>query len=154
MDFRRLQWSDWLAALGGIVLGLSIFIQKTYEARPESPTAQINGMRGTVSLWQTHDRLRWPLLLAALAPIVLVYILARDHQLSWPRGEMTAVIGLAASTLIFDVGVIDRPGEPSGQIELDWSWYTALGGAIAMAVRWGARSGVCPGGEGWRFWGS
>jgi hypothetical protein len=134
MDFSRLQWSDWLAALGGLVLAVSVFLQKTYEARPESPTAEINGMRGTVSIWEAHPILRWLLLLAALAPIVLVYILARDHQLSWPRGEMTAVVGLAAVTLIFYSGVIDRPGEPSGQIELDWSWYTALGGAVAVAV--------------------
>ena len=140
MDFRRLQWSDWLAALGGVVLFLSVFIGKTYEARPESPTAQINGLRGTVSIWEVHDLLRWALLAASIAPIVLVYIIARDHELSWPRGEMTAVIGLVATTLIFYVGVIDRPGEPSGQIELDWSWYTALGGAIAIAVGGAVRS--------------
>ena len=140
MDFSRLQWSDWLAALGGLVLGLSVFVQKTYEARPESPTAQIEGLRGTVSIWQVHPILRWLLLAAALAPIILVYILARDHQLSWPRGEMTAVVGLAAVTLLFYVGVIDRPGEPSGQIELDWSWYTALVGALAMAIGGAVRS--------------
>jgi hypothetical protein len=140
MDFSRLQWSDWLAALGGLVLGLSVFVQKTYEARPQSPTAQIEGMRGTVSIWEVHPILRWLLLAAAVAPIILVYILARDHQLSWPRGEMTAVVGLAAVTLIFYTGVIDRPGEPSGQIELDWSWYTAIAGALAMAVGGAVRS--------------
>jgi hypothetical protein len=134
MDFSRLQWSDWLAALGGVVLGLSVFVQKTYEARPESPTAQIEGLRGTVSIYEVHPILRWLLLAAAIAPIILVYIIARDHQLSWPRGELTAVVGLAAVTLILYTGIIDRPGEPSGQIELDWSWYTALGGALAIAI--------------------
>jgi hypothetical protein len=140
MDFSRLQWSDWLAALGGVVLGLSVFVQKTYEARPESPTAQIEGLRGTVSIWEVHPILRWLLLAAAIAPIILVYIIARDHQLSWPRGELTAVVGLAAVTLILYTGIIDRPGEPSGQIELDWSWYTALGGALAIAIGGAVRS--------------
>jgi hypothetical protein len=140
MDFSRLMWSDWLAALGGLVLGLSVFVQKTYEARPESPTAQIEGLRGTVSIWEVHPLLRWLLLAAAIAPLILVYIIARDHQLSWPRGEMTAVVGLAAVTLLFYTGIIDRPGEPSGQIELDWSWYTAIGGALAMAVGGAVRS--------------
>jgi hypothetical protein len=140
MDFSRLQWSDWLAALGGVVLGLSVFVHKTYEARPESPTAQIEGLRGTVSIWEVHPILRWLLLAAAIAPIILVYIIARDHQLSWPRGEVTAVVGLAAVTLILYTGIIDRPGEPSGQIELDWSWYTALAGAMAMAVGGAVRS--------------
>src|SRR5215213_2604479 len=140
MDFSRLKWSDLLAALGGLILILSVFVKKTYEARPESPTAQIEGMRGTVSIWEVHPILRWLLLAAAMAPIILVYIIARDHQLSWPRGEMTAVIGLAAVTLIFYTGIIDRPGEPSGQIELDWSWYTAMAGAIAIAVGGAVRS--------------
>jgi hypothetical protein len=140
MDFSRLQWSDWLAALGGVVLGLSVFVQKTYEARPESPTAQIEGLRGTVSIYEVHPILRWLLLAAAIAPIILVYIIARDHQLSWPRGEVTAVVGLAAVTLILYTGIIDRPGEPSGQIELDWSWYTALGGALAIAIGGAVRS--------------
>jgi hypothetical protein len=133
MDITKLSRSDWFAALGGIVLALSVFIRKTYEARPESPTANINGLKGTVSIWQVHDLMRWLLLLAAIAPIVLLYILARDIKLSWPRGEMTAVVGLAAITLILYTGVIDRPGDPSGEIELDWSWYTAAGGALAIA---------------------
>ena len=134
MDFSKLARSDWFAALGGVVLALSVFIQKTYEARPESPTAQIEGLKGTVSIWQVHPIMRWLLLLAAIAPVVLLYILVRDHKLSWPRGEMTAVVGLTAVTLILYTGIIDRPGEPSGEIELDWSWYTALGGALAIAV--------------------
>ena len=134
MDFSRLQWSDILAAIGGVILALSVFATKTYEARPESPTAQIEGLRGTVSIWQVHPILRWLLLAAAFAPIILVYIIVRDHELSWPRGEMTAVVGLAAVTLLFYVGIIDRPGEPSGQIELDWSWYTAMAGAVMIAV--------------------
>jgi hypothetical protein len=134
MDLSRLKWSDVLAAVGGVVLVLSVFVHKTYEARPESPTAQINGLRGTVSIWEVHPILRWLLLAAALAPIILVWIIVRDHELSWPRGEMTAVVGLAAVTLIFYTGIIDRPGEPSGQIELDWSWYTALAGAMCIAI--------------------
>ena len=134
MDFSRLQWSDIVAAVGGVILALSVFATKTYEARPESPTAQIEGLRGTVSIWQVHPLLRWLLLAAAFAPIILVYIIVRDHELSWPRGEMTAVVGLAAVTLLFYVGIIDRPGEPSGQIELDWSWYTAMAGALMIAV--------------------
>ena len=133
MDFSRLQWSDWLAALGGLVLGLSVLVQKTYET--VSDRARINGdLQGTLSMWQVHPILRWLLLAAAIAPLILVYIIARDHELSWPRGEMTAVVGLTAFTLIFYMGIIDRPGEPSGQIELDWSWYTAMAGALMIAI--------------------
>ena len=134
MSLSNLRWGEIVAALGGLVLGVSIFIQKTYEARPENAQAQIEGLRGTVSVWQVHPIMRWVLLAAAIAPIVLLWIIIRNHELSWPRGELTAVIGLTAVTLVFYFGVIDRPGSPPGQIELDWSWYTLAGGALAMAV--------------------
>jgi FtsH-binding integral membrane protein len=140
MDFSRLQWSDWLAALGGVVLGLSVFVHKTYEARPESPTAQIEGLRGTVSIWEVHPILRWLLLAAAVAPIILVYILARDHQLSWPRGEMTAVTAVAAFGLIAYHAFIAKPGDPRSLIHLRYGIYLALLGTILMFVGSALRS--------------
>jgi len=75
---------------------------------------------------------RWPLLLIAVAPFVLAYIIARDHQLTWARGELTAVLAIAAFGLLLYVGVIDRPGDPAGQIELEWGWYVALAGGALM----------------------
>ena len=128
-----------MAAIGGLLLAVSVFV-KCYEARPENPNANIDGMRGTLSIWEVHDIIRILLLLAALAPIVLVYIVLRDHQLSWPRGEMTMVIGLTAATLLFYVGIIDRPGEPSGEIELEIGWYGAFLGSVMSAVGGAMRS--------------
>ena len=58
----------------------------------------------------------------------------RDHKLSWPRGQMTSVVAIAAIGLMFYVGIVDRPGEPSGEIELEYGWYTAMFGAILMLV--------------------
>lgn len=139
MAEKKLSTSEIIAALGGILLAVSVFV-KAYEARPENPNANIDGMRGTLSMWEVHDIMRFLLLLAALAPIVLVYIVLRDHQLSWPRGEMTAVIGLTAATLIFYTGIIDRPGEPSGQIELEIGWYGAMLGALMSAAGGALRS--------------
>ena len=139
MDEKRLSTSEIIAALGGLLLIAGVFV-KCYEARPENPNANIDGMRGTLSIWEVHDILRILLLLAALAPIILVYIVIRDHQLSWPRGEMTAVIGLTAATLLLYVGLIDRPGEPSGDIELEIGWYGALLGALMSTVGGALRS--------------
>jgi hypothetical protein len=39
------------------------------------------------------------------------------------------------------VGVIDRPGEPAGQIELSWGWYVALLGAALMLTGSALRTG-------------
>ena len=78
--------------------------------------------------------MRWLLLAAAVAPIVLLYIVVRDHELSWPRGEMTAVIGIIAFGLTAYVGIIDRPGEPPSEISLGFGWYISLLGTIMIAV--------------------
>jgi hypothetical protein len=133
MDVRRITLSEIIAAVGGVLLALSVFV-KWYEARPENPNANVNGMKGVVTAWDAHTILRYLLLLAALAPIVLLYIVIRDHELSWPRGEMTAVIGIIAFGLVVYNGVIDRPGEPPSEIELEIGWWMALLGTILIIV--------------------
>jgi ribose/xylose/arabinose/galactoside ABC-type transport system permease subunit len=132
---ERPRWTDVAGALCGVLLAVSLFLP-TYEADPTNPNATFNlaGDPEVVSIWQIHDILRWLLLAAAIAPIVLLYIIIRGHQLSWPRGEMTAVIGLTVMTLVLYVGVIDRPGEPSGAISIKPGWFVALVATIGMAV--------------------
>ena len=141
MDLARLKTAEWVAMVGGLLLAVSVFV-KTYETT--SPNAEINGMGrpdarsgieqldGTFSVWEVHGLLKWLLLLAALAPFILAWIIVRDHQLSWGRGEMTAVIAIAAAGLIFYNGIIDRPGEPSGSIELEIGWYGLMLGSLLM----------------------
>jgi archaellum biogenesis protein FlaJ (TadC family) len=134
VKISNLQRGEWLAIVGGLVLAASVFIRKTYEARPENHNANINGLRGVISIWEVHPIMRWVLLAAAIAPLILAWIIVRGHELSWQRGEVTAVVAIAAVGLLLYTGVIDRPGEPSGEIELDWSWYTAMGGAVMMMI--------------------
>jgi hypothetical protein len=133
MDFSRIERSEIIAAVGGLLLAISVFV-KWYEARPENRNANIDGMTGVVSAWDAHPIVRWVLLANALAPFILLHIVVRDHELSWPRGEMTAVVGIAAFGLVVYNGVIDRPGEPSGQIELEIGWYGALLGTMMMTA--------------------
>jgi uncharacterized membrane protein len=84
--------------------------------------------------------LRFLLLLAALAPAILAYIIVRGHALSWPRGELTAVTALAALTFILFRGVIDKPGTPPGEISVDFGWWVALVGGLLILVGSIARS--------------
>jgi hypothetical protein len=132
MDPSRLKRGEIIAALGGLLLAVSIFLPAYSPS--ENPNAIIEGSRDAVSVWQVHDILRWLLLLAAAAPLILGYIILRDHQLSWPRGEVTAVTGIFATGLIVYNGILDRPGEPSGQISLAAGWYGLLLGAVLIAV--------------------
>ena len=96
---------------------------------------------GTYSGWETHPVLRWLLLVMAIAPFILAYIVARDHQLTWARGELTAVLSITAVGMLLYVGVVDRPGDPAGQIELAWGWYVALLGAVLMLAGSALRTG-------------
>ncbi len=133
MDVRRITTSEIIAAVGGALLALSVFLP-WYSTNPKNPNANIAQMKGDIAAWDAHAILRYLLLAAALAPIVLLYIVIRDHELSWPRGEMTAVIGIIAFGLVAYVGVIDRPGEPPSEISLAFGWFMALIGTILIAI--------------------
>jgi len=125
MNLARLGRGEYLAVLGGLLLALSLFLP-WYGANPDNRNANIDGARGTLTGWEAHPILHWLLLAAAAAPVILAWIIVRDHQLSWPRGEMTAVAGMVAVVLVLYVGLVDRPGEPSGEISLKYGWYLAV----------------------------
>jgi hypothetical protein len=124
-----------IAAAAGLLLAISVFLT-WYTTAPESQAhhANINGHQGSLSAWQVHPILRILLLLGAAAPLILLWIVIRGHELSWPRGEMTAVVAITALTLVFYVGIIDRPGEPQSSISIDYGWFLALIATIGMLV--------------------
>jgi hypothetical protein len=132
VDFSQLKRGEIAAAIGGLVLALAVFLP-AYQVSG-NPNATVAGAHADASIWDANSISRILLLLAALAPIILLYIVLRQHELSWPRGELTAVIGLTASTLLFWSGIISRPGEPDGQVGLGIGWYLAFLGALAIAI--------------------
>lgn len=137
---ERLTVNEVVAMLGGLLLGACLFAN-WYSV--VSPLARLAGTTGidTYSGWEAHAILRWVLLVMAIAPFILAYIVARDHTLTWARGELTAVLSIVAFGLLLYIGVIDRPGEPPGQIELAWGWYVALLGSILMLAGSALRTG-------------
>jgi hypothetical protein len=136
----RLGRSEALGALGGLLLALGVFLP-WYATNAGNRNAEIDGARGSFSAWEVHPILRWLLVAAAVAPFILAYILVREHELSWPRGEMTAVVAIAALGLIVYVGLLDRPGQPSGEIALRLGWFVALAGAALMLFGGASRAG-------------
>jgi hypothetical protein len=131
MNFGRLGRGELVAAVGGLLLAACLFAP-WYGTDPSNPNAQIDGARGSLSGWEVHPLLRWLLLAAAIAPLILIWIVIRDHELSWARGEMTAVAAIAAFGLVAYTGFLDRPGEPSGAISLQLGFFGALLGTILM----------------------
>jgi hypothetical protein len=87
--------------------------------------------------WETFPILRWALLLAALAPAILGYILIRGHKLSYPPGEMTMVAGFAAFVLITYNGIMYKPEPAEGitfGISLGIGYWVALVAAVAIGI--------------------
>ena len=135
----RLHRNEYMGMLGGALLAVSVFLP-WYGTDAANRFAGIGGKRGDQSCWDVHPVLRWLLLAAAVAPFILAYIIANDIKLSWARGEMTAVTSIAAFGLILYNGVIDRPGEPSSAISLEFGWFVALLGTLMMIAGAALRS--------------
>jgi hypothetical protein len=131
MHVDRLGRGELVAAVGSILLAAGLFLP-WYETAPDNPNAVIDGARGALSGWEVHTTARWLLLAAASAPLILIWIVIRDHELSWPRGEMTAVVAIAALGLVGYNGIIDRPGEPKGLIGIQWGFAVAMVGILLM----------------------
>jgi hypothetical protein len=133
VERNRVSSTEVLATAGGALLAVGVFLP-WYETDPGNPNVVLGGARGSFTAWQVHPVLRWLLLLAALSPFILTYIIVRRHELSWARGEMTAVAAIAAVGLILFNGLASRPGDPSSGVSLQWGWFVALlGAALTLA---------------------
>jgi hypothetical protein len=81
--------------------------------------------------FETFPILRWLLIAAGFAPLILAYILVRGHKLSWPPGEMTMIVGFAATVLIGYNGIIDKPAPDQG---IEFGVSLAIGYWITLLV--------------------
>jgi hypothetical protein len=127
----RLGRAELIAAVGGVLLAAGVFLP-WYRTDPDNANAMIDGATGSLSAWEVHSILRWLLLAAATAPFIMIWIVIREHELSWPRGELTAVVGIAAFGLVAYTGLLDRPGTPSGAIDLAVGFLLAFVGSVLM----------------------
>ncbi len=141
IDVRALDRGEVVAVAGGALLALSVFLAWFTLGNGLTHLNVCEGPNSSCTAWQSMTILRYWLLAAALAPIILAWIIVRGHALSWPRGEMTAVIAIAALTFIIFRGLIDKPGQPSGEIGIDYGWFVALLGGLLILVGsvWRAR---------------
>ena len=130
-DWSRVTRAELIAIAGGILLAVGLFLG-WYHAKTD--LAIINGHTGPWSGtgWQVHPILRWLLLLAAAAPLILTYIVVRGHALSWPRGELTAVVAIFAFGLIIYNAIISRPGNTRGLIGLEGGVFVSIIGTAVM----------------------
>ena len=155
MDFSRLRVSEVIGAIAGLVMIISLFLEWFALTNVPQRAAQDAWVCGegnfSCSAWDTFPILRWLLVAAALAPLILAYLVVTDATLSWPAGEVTTIVGLAAITLIGYNGVVQKPkGDSSIQFgtSLSFGYLLALLAAVALVVAGGMRTLESGGGAG------
>ena len=137
---RKLSLAELAGCISSGIFVLSLFLPwyGTSASNPNSSLGLANGSKATggdtASAWLTFPILRWILLVAAIAPFVLVWIVMRQHKLDWKPGELTMVIGISSFVLVLCNGVIlGRPGD-SVEISLHWGYAVALLAAIGVGI--------------------
>ena len=134
MHFKDLDRGELIALIGGVLLGVSLFVDWYTLGNVHATLASCKGPNSGCTGWHGLPIVRYPLLVAAAAPVILAYIILRGHALSWPRGELTAVTALIALALTLFVGVLDKPGNPRGEISLSLGWFIALGAGVLILI--------------------
>jgi hypothetical protein len=140
VNVKQLDRGELIAMGGGVLLGISLFLHWYSLGNANAALNGCHGPNASCTGWAALSVLRFLLLLAALAPVILAWIIVRGHALSWPRGELTAVTALAALTFILFRGLIDKPGSPPGQISISFGWWVALAGGLLILTGSIARS--------------
>jgi hypothetical protein len=146
MDIKALSRGEITAVVGGILLGISIFLPWYSLGNVFAHVGSCSNHLGHTNTTCTALNALSPVLvilflLGAAAPLILAWIIARGIALAWPRGELTAVVAVIAIVLTLFLGVIDKPGEPPSEVGLSWGWFVGLLGSLLMVVgaSWRAR---------------
>jgi hypothetical protein len=132
-DLRRLERGDILSAIGGLLMVISLFLP-WFSVDLNENQVLCGAGNDSCTAWETFNVLDFLLIAGACAPLILVWIIARGHELSWPPGEVTAIVGITASALILYNGLVDRVGDERSAIHLDYGWFVGLAGALIMLV--------------------
>jgi hypothetical protein len=156
IDASKLDRSEIIGMAAAALLVISVFIEwfslstdPSVVQRGGDPTNWACGVgNSSCSAWQTFPILRWLLLAAAAAPFILAWIVIRGHALSWPRGELTAIVGLTAFVLIAYNGIVDKP-QDGLEISLSIGYWLALLASVGIFISGGFRA-VESGGGGQR----
>jgi hypothetical protein len=138
----RLERPEWAGMFSAILLILSTFMP-WFTTDGSNPNSKIQGVHGgpdgaSFNVWQAFDFLQFGLIVCAIPPFILAWIIARDHEVGWLRGELTAIFGFLAFLLVILNSIV--LGQP-GTVEIGLSWgilvaiVASLGIMFAGALR-------------------
>jgi hypothetical protein len=155
-DTSKLDRSEIIGMVAAGVLVISLFLEwyslstdpDVVQRGSDSANWACGVGNSSCSGWSTFPIVSILLLLAAAAPFILAWIVIRGHALSWPRGELTAIVGLTAFVLIAYNGLVDKPQEGL-EMSLSYGYWLALLASLGIFVSGGLRA-VKSGGGGQR----
>ena len=130
MHFRQLDRGELIAVLGGAILGLSVFLAWYTLGDKFTVLGNCRGPNSSCTAWNSLLVIRFLLLVAAVAPAILAWIILRGHALSWPRGEMTAIIAIWA----LGVHAVPRADRQAGDAVRRDRHHASAGGSAWSAA--------------------
>jgi hypothetical protein len=147
MDTSKLDRSEIVGMVAAVVLVIALFLEwfslstdPSLVQRGGDPANWACGVgNSSCSGWDTFPIVRWLLLAAAAAPFILAWIVIRGHALSWPRGELTAIVGASAFVLIAYNGLVAKP-QDGLEISLSIGYWLALLATIGIFISGGFRA--------------
>src|SRR5262245_58692337 len=147
MDTSKLDRSELVGMGAAILLVISVFLEWYSLSTDPSVVQRSNdasdwacGVGNTsCSGIQTFPVVGVLLILAAAAPFILAWIVIRGHALSWPRGEVTAIVGLIAFVLIAYNGIVDKP-QDGLEMSLSYGYWLALLASLGIFLSGGFRA--------------
>jgi hypothetical protein len=145
VDFSKLSRSELVGIIAGLILVLSLFLEwyslDTGGVERDEAADWVCGVgNNSCTGFDTFPILRWLLIAAAAAPLILSYIVARGHKLSWPRGELTAIVGITAFVLIAYNGFVDKPSPNNIGISLSYGYFIAIRASLGIFISGGFRA--------------
>jgi hypothetical protein len=147
LDASKLDRSELVGMGAAVLLVISVFLEwyslttdTSVVTRGNDPSNWACGVgNSSCSGWDTFPVVSVLLILAALAPFILAWIVLRGHALSWPRGELTAIVGLTAFVLVAYNGLVDKP-QDGVEIGLSFGYWLALIASIGIFLSGGFRA--------------
>jgi hypothetical protein len=120
--------------IGGLLLALSIFLPWFTLGNGLTTLNDYRGPDVSVSAWNALLVFRFLFLAAAAAPFILTYIVLRGHALTWPRGEVTAVVGITAFVFVLVRGFLIQPGDPTSQVGVGIGFFLAVVATLVITA--------------------
>jgi hypothetical protein len=150
LDFHLLGIPELVATIGATALVWSLwlpwFATSCHSTSPPSPEGcnpyslfdakpGVDRALGQFDAVEAFASLPLLLLIAAFIPGVAIWMIARGGRSSFSPGEGVMIAGIYATGLVLLNGLIlGRPGQQSVDVSLEWGYFVAIAGALAIVA--------------------